>query len=113
MWTAATCSQSTQHFPLGAKSRLKCSILTIYYKNDDPILSDREYDSLYDELAALEQATGIVPSGSPTQQVSGEVLESLTQVTHSKPMLSAKTPPVSLFSKKEEKKWEKSRDKWL
>ena len=63
---------------------------TAYYLRDDPILSDREYDALYDELIALEQITGIVLSGSPTQRVSGEVLESLTQVTHSKPMLSAK-----------------------
>ena len=60
-----------------------------YYKFDDPIISDREYDELCDELAALERDTGIVLSGSPTQNVSGEVLESLTQVRHSKPMLSA------------------------
>ncbi|MCL2343388.1 MAG: NAD-dependent DNA ligase LigA, partial [Firmicutes bacterium] len=58
-----------------------------YYKRDDPVLSDREYDALYNELIVLEQVTGIVLSGS--QRVSGEVLEGLTQVAHSKPMLSA------------------------
>ena len=60
-----------------------------YYKRDDPILSDREYDALYDKLTALEQTTGIILSGSPTQRVSGEVLEGLTQVRHTRPMLSA------------------------
>ena len=49
-----------------------------YYKFDDPIMTDLEYDQLYDELAALEQETGIILSSSPTQRVSGEVLESLS-----------------------------------
>ena len=48
-----------------------------YYKHDSPIMTDREYDAIYDELAALEQSTGIILSGSPTQRVSGEVLEGL------------------------------------
>lgn len=60
-----------------------------YYKNDDPIMTDREYDLLFDELAKLETETSLTLSGSPTQKVSGEILESLTPVTHSKPMLSA------------------------
>ena len=60
-----------------------------YYKNDAPIMSDRDYDKLYDELKALEKETGVILSGSPTQKVSGEVLESLAQVQHTKPMLSA------------------------
>ena len=60
-----------------------------YYKYDNPIMSDWEYDQLFDELIQLEKATGIVLSGSPTHKVSGEVLESLVQVKHSKPMLSA------------------------
>lgn len=62
---------------------------TAYYKYDNPIMTDREYDALYDELAGLERSTGIILSGSPTQKVSGEVLEGLVQVQHSKPMLSA------------------------
>ena len=60
-----------------------------YYKNDNPIMTDREYDLLFDELAKLETETSLMLSGSPTQKVSGEILESLTPVTHSKPMLSA------------------------
>jgi DNA ligase (NAD+) len=60
-----------------------------YHKNDSPIMTDREYDELYDRLAELERETGIVLSGSPTQKASGEVLEGLVQVRHTKPMLSA------------------------
>ena len=61
-----------------------------YYRDDDPVMSDREYDQLTDELLKLEAETGLVISGSPTQKVSGEVLEELTSVRHTKPMLSAK-----------------------
>ncbi len=60
-----------------------------YYRDDAPILSDREYDRLTDELKSLEKDTGLTLSGSPTQTVSGEILEELTPVRHSKPMLSA------------------------
>lgn len=60
-----------------------------YYKYDAPIMADLDYDRLYDELAALERETGTILSSSPTQRVSGEVLESLTAVRHSRPMLSA------------------------
>ena len=60
-----------------------------YFKNDEPIMSDWEYDQLTDELASLEHDTGLVLSGSPTQKVSGEILETLTEVRHTKPMLSA------------------------
>lgn len=60
-----------------------------YYRDDSPIMSDRDYDILMDELKDIETKTGLVLSGSPTQKVSGEILESLAQVRHSKPMLSA------------------------
>ena len=36
-----------------------------YYLNDDPIVSDREWDSQFDELAALEKETGIIYASSP------------------------------------------------
>jgi DNA ligase (NAD+) len=62
---------------------------TAYYKHDTPVMTDREYDALCDELAELEQSTGIILSGSPSLKVSGEVLESLTRIPHTKPMLSA------------------------
>lgn len=60
-----------------------------YFKYDAPIMTDLEYDRLYDELVALEQKTGIILATSPTQRVSGEVLESLSVVRHTRPMLSA------------------------
>ena len=60
-----------------------------YYGKDDPIMTDLEYDKLYNELVQLEQDTGIILASSPTQRVSGEVLESLTVVPHTRPMLSA------------------------
>lgn len=60
-----------------------------YYKNDAPIMTDLEYDRLTEDLASLEHDTGLVLSGSPTQKVSGEILENLAEVRHTKPMLSA------------------------
>lgn len=61
-----------------------------YYRDDNPIMTDREYDLLTDELQKLEAETGQILSGSPTQKVSGEILEELIPVQHTKPMLSAK-----------------------
>ncbi len=67
-----------------------------YYQNDAPIMTDLEYDRLTEELISLEHDTGLVLSGSPTQKVSGEILESLAEVRHTKPMLSAgKTKSVA------------------
>lgn len=43
-----------------------------YYVLDDPIISDKEYDQLYDELVLLEKQTGIVLQDSPTHRVGGE-----------------------------------------
>lgn len=60
-----------------------------YYRDDAPMMSDREYDLLMDELKDIEKKTSLVLSGSPTQKVSGEILEELTPVRHTKPMLSA------------------------
>ena len=40
-----------------------------YYQEDREILSNQEYDALYDELAALEQKTGTILANSPTQKV--------------------------------------------
>lgn len=59
-----------------------------YYQEDREIMSNREYDALYDELAALEKETGIVLAGSPTMQVGYEVLSELEKVPHDSPMLS-------------------------
>lgn len=60
-----------------------------YYRDDNPTMTDRDYDRFTDELKALETSTGLILSGSPTQTVSGEILEELMPVRHSKPMLSA------------------------
>lgn len=60
-----------------------------YYGKDSPIMSDKEYDALYDELMMIQKETGTILAGSPTQKVQGYVLDGFTKVTHSKPMLSA------------------------
>ena len=62
---------------------------TAYYKHDAPIMSDLEYDRLMDDLVALEEHSGVILSNSPTQHVAGETLETLMEVRHTKPMLSA------------------------
>ncbi len=60
----------------------------VYYQGQDEIMSNYEYDALYDELAALEEETGTILSGSPTQRVGYEVLSELPKQTHASPMLS-------------------------
>ena len=63
-----------------------------YYAEDVEIMSNLEYDKLYDELVQLEKETGIILAGSPTQTVGYEAVEELPKETHEKPMLSlAKT----------------------
>lgn len=71
-----------------------------YYKNDAPVMSDKQYDALYDELSALEKTTGIILSNSPTQKVQGQLLDGFTKVPHSRPMLSAqKTKSIEEIEK--------------
>lgn len=59
-----------------------------YYREDKEILSNLEYDKIYDELVSLEKSTGIVLSNSPTVKVGGEVAEFLPKEYHHEPMLS-------------------------
>ena len=59
-----------------------------YYQDDREIMSNLEYDALYDELVALEQKTGIVLSASPTVSVGYEAVDELPKETHESPMLS-------------------------
>ncbi|WP_455436658.1 NAD-dependent DNA ligase LigA [Hungatella hathewayi] len=59
-----------------------------YYQESREIMSNYEYDKLYDELAALEKETGVVLSKSPTQSVGYEVLSELPKERHESPMLS-------------------------
>ena len=76
-----------------------------YYRDSRPIMTDFDYDRLFDELKGLERDTGLILSNSPTQKVSGEILEELTPVRHSKPMLSAdKTKSVEDMVKVADKK---------
>lgn len=60
-----------------------------YYRDDNPVMSDKQYDDLYDELEVLEKETGLRLAGSPTQKVQGYILDGFRKVQHSKPMLSA------------------------
>lgn len=59
-----------------------------YYQEDREIMSNLEYDRLYDELVALEQKTGTVLANSPTVKVGYEALEQLPKEAHESPMLS-------------------------
>lgn len=63
-----------------------------YYQEDREIMSNVEYDALYDTLSALEKETGIVLADSPTVNVGYEAVEQLPKEEHERPMLSlAKT----------------------
>ena len=59
-----------------------------YYQEDREIMSNFEYDKLYDELEALETETGVTLAGSPTVSVGYEALEELPKEAHETPMLS-------------------------
>lgn len=68
--------------------RMKSLIETIlihnrnYYELDNPTISDKEYDKLYDELVDLEKETGVILPNSPTQRVGGDVLEKFVKKRH-------------------------------
>ena len=67
-----------------------------YYQDAAEIMSNFEYDKLYDELLALEQDLGITMANSPTVNVGYEVLSELPKERHEKPMLSLdKTKEIS------------------
>lgn len=59
-----------------------------YYQDADEIMSNYEYDALYDELQALEARTGVTLSSSPTVNVGYEILSELPKERHPSPMLS-------------------------
>ena len=67
-----------------------------YYQEDRELMSNQEYDALYDELAVLEEQTGTVLANSPTQKVGYTVLSNLVKVKHESPILSLdKTKEIS------------------
>lgn len=59
-----------------------------YYQDGTEIISNFEYDSMYDELTALEEETGFIMSASPSVNVGYEVLSELPKERHESPMLS-------------------------
>ena len=71
-----------------------------YYNNNNSIISDREYDELFDILIVLERETGCIFSNSPTQSVGYMSLSQLQKVKHSHPLLSlGKTTDIDEFIK--------------
>lgn len=61
-----------------------------YYNDNESLISDREYDELFDKLLALEEKTGIVYANSPTQTVGYPVLSKLNKVVLDHPLMSLK-----------------------
>lgn len=59
-----------------------------YYQDDREIMSNQEYDRIYDELEALEKETGIVLASSPTAKVGYAAVDTLPKERHPQPMLS-------------------------
>ena len=69
-----------------------------YYAEDREIMSNLEYDRLYDELVQLEKETGLVMADSPTVHVGYEAVDGLPKETHERPMLSLdKTKEVEVL----------------
>ena len=60
----------------------------VYYQGSDEIMSNFEYDRLYDELLALEKELGVTMSGSPTTKVGYEVISELPKERHGYAVLS-------------------------
>ncbi|MDO5136517.1 MAG: NAD-dependent DNA ligase LigA [Eubacteriales bacterium] len=59
-----------------------------YYQEDQEVMSNQEYDRLYDQLKALEEETGTVLANSPTAKVGYEAVDALPKEEHESPMLS-------------------------
>lgn len=60
----------------------------VYYQGQGEIMSNYEYDKLYDELVSLEERTGMVMNNSPTIHVGYETISELPKEPHVVPMLS-------------------------
>lgn len=59
-----------------------------YYSLDEPLVSDGEFDKLYDQLLELEKSSGIILPDSPSQRVGGELLSSFKKHDHLAPLYS-------------------------
>ena len=87
-----------------------------YYQEDKEIMSDYEYDKLYDELLQLEKKTNIILANSPTQKVGYTILSNLKKIKHEVPILSLdKTKEIEKLKDflKEQKKLEYSIMKFI
>ncbi|MCR5331901.1 MAG: NAD-dependent DNA ligase LigA [Lachnospiraceae bacterium] len=73
---------------IGELTALLSEAARVYEQEDREIMSNFEYDRLYDELLQLENETGIVLAGSPTHKVGYEVVSELPKERHESPMLS-------------------------
>ena len=72
----------------------------LYYNTDKPIMKDREWDSMFDELKQLENVTNVIMTNSPTQQVGYEIKSKLSKVEHSIPLKSlGKTKDINEIKK--------------
>ena len=81
----------------------------VYYAQDDEIMSNLEYDALYDELCMLEEETGTILANSPTVQVGYEAVDELPKEAHESSMLSlAKTK-----SREELREWVQDKEALL
>lgn len=70
-----------------------------YYNQNQSIISDKEYDRMYDQLVQMEKDTGIVYPDSPTQTVGYPVVSKLIKVKHNHPLLSlGKTTDINEFA---------------
>ena len=70
-----------------------------YYNRNESLISDKEYDSMFDKLIELEKETGIVFSNSPTQTVGYTSVSQLKKVKHNHPLLSLdKTTDIAEFT---------------
>ena len=67
-----------------------------YYAKDREIMSNLEYDTLYDELQVLEEKTGVTLAGSPTTKVGYEAMDELPKEAHESPMLSLDKRPMTV-----------------
>lgn len=65
-----------------------CQASKAYYAEDRELMSNREYDALYDELQKLEEETGVILANSPTVNVGYEAVDELPKERHESPMLS-------------------------
>lgn len=85
---SGNCQQDKKTERMRELTQLLDKASSAYYAEDREIMSNYEYDRLYDELEALEKETGIVLSNSPTLHVGYKAVDELPKERHERPMLS-------------------------